>query len=185
MVGHLKHDQYTLMPVGGLTHYLGDAIALVVAQTTRRSLEKAKKLVKVDYEVLPAVHNPVRGVRPRTRRTSSTKKDQPAGLSSTCAAATPTAAIKQLQIRHLPPLRDARGPSMRSWSRSARSAYIDQDGDVMRAVPPTSRRTRRCTNARCCSAPTKVKVREPACRRRLRRQGRYERCSTTRRSSPT
>ena len=28
-IGHLKHDQYTLIPVGGLTHYLGDAIALV------------------------------------------------------------------------------------------------------------------------------------------------------------
>ena len=27
-IGHLKHDQYTLIPVGGLTHYLGDAIAL-------------------------------------------------------------------------------------------------------------------------------------------------------------
>ena len=27
--GHIKHDQYTLIPIGGLTHYLGDAIALV------------------------------------------------------------------------------------------------------------------------------------------------------------
>ena len=26
-IGHIKHDQYTLVPVGGLTHYLGDAIA--------------------------------------------------------------------------------------------------------------------------------------------------------------
>ena len=32
-VGHLKHDQYSLIPIGGLTHYLGDAIALVVAET--------------------------------------------------------------------------------------------------------------------------------------------------------
>ena len=56
-VGHIKHDQYTLIPVGGLTHYLGDAICLVVAQDPE-TLEKAKKLIKVDYEVLPAVHNP-------------------------------------------------------------------------------------------------------------------------------
>ena len=56
LVGHLKHDQYTLIPVGGLTHYLGDAIALVVAED-RETLEKAKKLVKVEYQVLPAVHN--------------------------------------------------------------------------------------------------------------------------------
>ena len=56
-VGHLKHDQYSLIPIGGLTHYLGDAIALVVAETPE-ILEKAKKLVKVTYEPLPAVHNP-------------------------------------------------------------------------------------------------------------------------------
>ena len=56
-VGHLKHDQYSLIPTGGLTHYLGDAIALVVAETPE-ILEKAKKLVKVTYEPLPAVHNP-------------------------------------------------------------------------------------------------------------------------------
>ena len=56
-VGHLKHDQYSLIPIGGLTHYLGDAIALVVAETPE-ILEKAKKLVKVTYEPLSAVHNP-------------------------------------------------------------------------------------------------------------------------------
>ncbi len=55
-IGHLKHDQYTLIPAGGLTHYLGDAVALVAAED-RETLEKAKKLIKVEYEVLPAVHN--------------------------------------------------------------------------------------------------------------------------------
>jgi len=54
-IGHLKHDQYTLIPVGGLTHYLGDAIALIAAGD-RETVEKAKKLIKVEYEVLPAVH---------------------------------------------------------------------------------------------------------------------------------
>ena len=56
-IGHLKHDQYTLIPVGGLTHYLGDAIALVVAEN-REIAEAAKPLIAVEYEVLPAVHNP-------------------------------------------------------------------------------------------------------------------------------
>ena len=55
-IGHLKHDQYTLIPIGGMTHYLGDAIALVVAEN-QETLEKAKKLVKVTYDILPAVHN--------------------------------------------------------------------------------------------------------------------------------
>lgn len=54
-IGHLKHDQYTLIPVGGLVHYLGDAVALVAAKD-RETVEKAKKLIKVDYEVLPHVH---------------------------------------------------------------------------------------------------------------------------------
>ena len=63
LVGHIKHDQYTLVPVGGLTHYLGDAIALVVAND-QETLEKAKKLVKVDYEVLPAVHSPFEAMQP-------------------------------------------------------------------------------------------------------------------------
>ncbi len=55
-IGHLKHDQYTLIPVGGLTHYLGDAVALVAAEDME-TVEKAKKLIKVEYEVLPAVHS--------------------------------------------------------------------------------------------------------------------------------
>ena len=55
-VGHIKHDQYTLIPIGGVTHYLGDAIALVVAED-QATLEKAKKLVKVSYDILPAIHN--------------------------------------------------------------------------------------------------------------------------------
>ncbi len=62
-VGHIKHDQYTLIPIGGLTHYLGDAVALVVAED-QETLEKAKKLVKVVYEPLPAVHGPEEARKP-------------------------------------------------------------------------------------------------------------------------
>ena len=51
-------DRYTLIPVGGLTHYLGDAIALVVAED-RETLEKAKKLVKVEYEVQMCIRDRV------------------------------------------------------------------------------------------------------------------------------
>ena len=56
-VGHIKKDQPTLIPVGEITHYLGDSVALVCARDPE-TLEAAKKLVKVEYEVLPAVHNP-------------------------------------------------------------------------------------------------------------------------------
>lgn len=57
VVGHLFKDWDTMIGVGEITRFLGDAIALVVAETPE-ILEQAKKLVKVDYEVLPAVHNP-------------------------------------------------------------------------------------------------------------------------------
>ena len=42
--------------MGGLTHYLGDAVALVAAEDME-TVERAKKLIKVEYEVLPAVHS--------------------------------------------------------------------------------------------------------------------------------
>ncbi len=66
-VGHIKHDQYSLIPVGGLTHWLGDPIALVVAED-QETLEKAKKLVKVTYEPLPAVHGPEEAKAPDAPR---------------------------------------------------------------------------------------------------------------------
>ncbi len=50
-VGHLKQDWDTMIAVGDITRYLGDAIAIVAAETPE-ILEQAKALVKVDYEVL-------------------------------------------------------------------------------------------------------------------------------------
>lgn len=73
-IGHLKHDQYTLIPVGGLTHYLGDAIALVAAED-RETLEKAKKLIRVEYQVLPAIHNPREAAASGAPRVFDEEKD--------------------------------------------------------------------------------------------------------------
>lgn len=56
-VGHLKHDWDTMIPVGGTTRYLGDAIAIVAAET-REILDQARALVEVDYEVLKPVACP-------------------------------------------------------------------------------------------------------------------------------
>ncbi|MCL2343953.1 MAG: selenium-dependent xanthine dehydrogenase [Firmicutes bacterium] len=53
-VGHLKKDWDVMIPVGGITHYLGDAVALVAAEN-RETLEQAKALIDVQYEELPAV----------------------------------------------------------------------------------------------------------------------------------
>ena len=56
-VGHLKQDWDALIPVGGMTHYLGDAICLVAAESMK-VLEEAKSLVEVDYEVQDGVFDP-------------------------------------------------------------------------------------------------------------------------------
>ncbi len=56
-VGHLTKDWDTMIPVGGMTHYLGDAICIVAAET-QEILEKAKRMVQVEYEVLTPVRSP-------------------------------------------------------------------------------------------------------------------------------
>ena len=53
-VGHLQQDWDVMIAVGSVTRCVGDAICLVAAET-EEILEKAKKLVKVEYEVLEPV----------------------------------------------------------------------------------------------------------------------------------
>ena len=62
-VGHLMQDWDTMIPVGKITHYLGDAICLVAAETPE-ILAQAKALVKVDYEELPMVRSPREAMLP-------------------------------------------------------------------------------------------------------------------------
>ena len=56
-VGHLKKDWDTMIALGEITHYLGDAICIVAAEDME-TLTRAKALVKVDYEELPMVRSP-------------------------------------------------------------------------------------------------------------------------------
>lgn len=58
-IGHLEFisDWDGLIPVGGITRYIGDAVALVAAKD-KKTLEEAKKLVKVEYEELPGLFTP-------------------------------------------------------------------------------------------------------------------------------
>lgn len=62
-VGHIRQDWDTLIPVGTVTRYLGDAICLVAADKPE-ILEEAKKLVKIEYEELPAVFSPEEAMKP-------------------------------------------------------------------------------------------------------------------------
>ena len=62
-VGHLVKDWDAMIAVGGMTHYLGDAICIVAAED-QETLEKAKKLVEVEYEVLQPVRSPKEAMAP-------------------------------------------------------------------------------------------------------------------------
>ena len=56
-VGHLKPDWDTMITIGHVTHYLGDAICLIAAES-QEILERAKALIQVEYEVLEPVLDP-------------------------------------------------------------------------------------------------------------------------------
>lgn len=62
-VGHLKKDQYVLVPVGEETHFLGDPIVLIAARD-RETLNRARELVKVDYQELTPVCSPREAMAP-------------------------------------------------------------------------------------------------------------------------
>ncbi|MCL2828961.1 MAG: selenium-dependent xanthine dehydrogenase [Oscillospiraceae bacterium] len=60
-IGHLIHDQDTLIAVGDVTKYVGDAVALVVSRR-QESLPEILALIDVEYEVLPPITSPVMGL---------------------------------------------------------------------------------------------------------------------------
>ena len=61
-IGHLKQDYDVMIPVGKITHFLGDAVALVAAETDEQA-RAAAALVKVAYEELPPVLNMADGLK--------------------------------------------------------------------------------------------------------------------------
>ena len=61
-VGHILRDWDAMIPVGGITRYLGDAICIVAGETYADA-RKAADLVKVQYEVLPFVSSPYEAMK--------------------------------------------------------------------------------------------------------------------------
>ncbi len=61
-IGHLKQDYDVMIPVGGITHFLGDAIALVAADTNEHA-RAAVAAVHVEYEPLPGVFDMREGLK--------------------------------------------------------------------------------------------------------------------------
>ena len=53
-VGHIVKDWEAMIGIGETTHFLGDPVALVVADT-RDHADRAKDKIKVEYEVLPFI----------------------------------------------------------------------------------------------------------------------------------
>ena len=60
-IGHLKQDYDVMIPEGKITHFLGDAIALVAAETEAQA-RAAAALVRVEYEALPPVLDMTEGL---------------------------------------------------------------------------------------------------------------------------
>lgn len=73
-VGHLKQDWDGLIPVGSLTHYLGDAIALVAGETLE-AVEEGKRQIEVEYEELPIVRNPYEAMKEDALKVHENEKD--------------------------------------------------------------------------------------------------------------
>lgn len=53
-IGHLKQDWDVMIPVGGTTRYIGDALALVATRTSA-ALDEVLGLIKVRYTVLESI----------------------------------------------------------------------------------------------------------------------------------
>ena len=62
-VGHLKKDWDTMIAVGECTRYLGDAVALIVAEEPM-IVEQAKALIDVEYEPLTPITSPYEAMQP-------------------------------------------------------------------------------------------------------------------------
>lgn len=62
-VGHLVKDWDALIAVGGITRYVGDALAIAVTKT-KESLNEVLSLIEVECEELPPVTSPEQGLEP-------------------------------------------------------------------------------------------------------------------------
>ena len=60
--GHLKKDWDVLIPEGTVTHYIGDALALV-ATCHKETLDEVIDLIEVDYTELPPVTSPAEAMK--------------------------------------------------------------------------------------------------------------------------
>ena len=61
-VGLIHKDWPVFIPIGGRTSYLGDVLAMVVADT-REIARAACELIQVDYEVFPPITNPIEAIQ--------------------------------------------------------------------------------------------------------------------------
>lgn len=60
--GLAENDQQVLAPIDGKVRFIGDPIALVAAKTVEIA-EKAKNLIKVEYELLEGVFDPIEALK--------------------------------------------------------------------------------------------------------------------------
>ena len=61
-VGLIHKDWPIFIPIGGRTSYLGDVLAMVVADT-REIARSACELIQINYEILPPITNPIEAIQ--------------------------------------------------------------------------------------------------------------------------
>ena len=61
-VGLIHKDWPIFIPIGGRTSYLGDVLAMVVADT-REIARSACELIQIDYEILSPITNPIEAIQ--------------------------------------------------------------------------------------------------------------------------
>ena len=67
IIGHIVQDYDVMIPVGKITHFLGDAVALVVAESDE-ALEAGKAAVRVEYEPLTPILSPEESMKDGAER---------------------------------------------------------------------------------------------------------------------
>ena len=139
-VGLIVHDWPLLVAVGETTRYVGDVLAVVVADSQHHA-RRAAAAVAVDYEVLEPVTDPERGPRARRARRSTT------AATSSRSAPSPAATSTR---RSRPPPTWSRRPSR---TQRIEHAFLEPEACLARARRrAASRSTRRARGSTTTSA---------------------------------
>ena len=128
-VGHIQQDWDVMIAQGDITRCVGDAICLVVAQD-EATLEKAKKLVKIQYQPLEPVRNIREAMAPMRPRCTPGQPVPARHVTRGDAKAAIAASKYVVTQTYRPP-----SPSTPSWSRRRGGLPLQGRGEGVHQRP--------------------------------------------------